>query len=626
MSSDQTTELERAAAQLGKGAGRLQKFNRLLAVLRHYRWDQISRRVQRVIAQRIFKNATVSKTNRVPDVPQRREGPKECFQQLAEAIVATESTQRCGWDGATHQLTLLNLETKIPWPIDWKNLPEDRSHLWRFQLHYQEYLLVTKNCDPSFAWEFILGWIDAYPPEETLQSDDSWHPYCISRRLPVWVWLLSMGQPTPDTESKILQSISQQADYLSNHLELDLGGNHLLENLTALAITGLFLESPSADRWLEIVEKHLRTELQRQVLKHGEHFELSPMYHCQVLGNLLRIYAVAQRVRPNLADLILPYAQRMLEFLGHILHPDGKIPLFADSGFDEAPSAVQIRAIASLCELSLPVRTQGGRVGNYFLFSTENSEDFMIFDTGPVGAPELPAHAHCDLLTFELSIGGNRWIVDSGNYNYQDDSMRAYCRSTLAHNAPTIDGTNCCDVWSKFRMGRRGEINLVKEAYHEEIDWCFASHNGYSRLGAKRLSRLMGYLKTKSVFSCVDHCENQAVQMDGYLHLAPEIEAKKVSENSFRLQDIDENVRFLSFHGAEHVEIQSGWYCPSFGTRIQNQTIRYSRHQAKLAMGWLLGPDLSDCEIKFDQHSAGLNVGESQHAWSFSPSFTYQNT
>ena len=36
----------------------------------------------------------------------------------------------------------------------------------------------------------------------------------------------------------------------------------------------------------------------------------------------------------------------------------------------------------------------------------------------------MPAHAQCDLTNLVASVGGRRWIVDSGNFDYQAGSMR----------------------------------------------------------------------------------------------------------------------------------------------------------------------------------------------------------
>src|SRR6202011_6026913 len=56
--------------------------------------------------------------------------------------------------------------------------------------------------------------------------------------------------------------------------------------------------------------------------------------------------------------------------------------------------------------------------------------DFLFFDAGEPCPPYLPAHAHADLLSYELTVGGRRLVVDSGVYEYAPGSWRNYFRST----------------------------------------------------------------------------------------------------------------------------------------------------------------------------------------------------
>jgi len=109
----------------------------------------------------------------------------------------------------------------------------------------------------------------------------------------------------------------------------------------------------------------------------------------------------------------------MLKFLSSILHPDGEIPLLSDSGFLEAPSVQEIDSVAKLNERSLDLplaKSDMISLGGYQIFRSDTM--FGICDFGSIAAPKLPAHGHCDATNLEISIEGNRWIVDSGNFNY----------------------------------------------------------------------------------------------------------------------------------------------------------------------------------------------------------------
>ena len=48
------------------------------------------------------------------------------------------------------------------------------------------------------------------------------------------------------------------------------------------------------------------------------------------------------------------------------------------------------------------------------------SGDRLLVDCGEIGPDYLPGHAHCDTLSFELSLSGQRVVVDSGCGIYVD--------------------------------------------------------------------------------------------------------------------------------------------------------------------------------------------------------------
>ncbi len=58
-----------------------------------------------------------------------------------------------------------------------------------------------------------------------------------------------------------------------------------------------------------------------------------------------------------------------------------------------------------------------------------------LCDCAPVGPDYLPAHAHADTLSFELSLCGRRLLVNSGTSQYGTDGERQRQRGTAAHNS-----------------------------------------------------------------------------------------------------------------------------------------------------------------------------------------------
>lgn len=625
--SNEVLELEHFANDLvNKSLTAGKKIERLWLIAKHYRWSQITARGIKTVFARLPPHQIV----KIEPDSQLDLHSDSRFAPLAQIVVKHHA------DHASHirndirngKIVLLNREHQIGWPFSWN--AEDASHLWRFQLHYHEYLLhLIADASPrspqeqewQIVWEVIRDWVHNHQPGKVDKRADAWHPYCISRRLAVWAWLLILGQPEPETSRLVLNSFFQQANYLQKNLETDLRGNHLLENLTALVVAGSVLDCQQASEWLQTAESMLAKELAAQVLSTGEHFELSPMYHCQVLGNLLRMAILVKNKSPSLEKLCIQYAQRMNGFLSQIVHPDGEIPLLSDSCFHESPSASQLRELARIANIATNETPKGNSVcGHYWIHreSKNPNADFMIFDHGAAAPDELPAHGHCDLLTIEASIGGKRWLIDSGNFDYEAGSMRQYCRSSLAHNVMTVGGTNQCDIYSKFRMGRRGRILDYNHGKLNEFDWCRASHNGYRHLGVKRMERLIAVDQAKTWICADSGPGNTTTELIGYLHLSPTVEIDTINDNGFSLSD-QFSIRTIQFFGIQNVSIKKGWYCNAFGVRQENQVFVYRAESSQIPCGWVIS--LAENELEISLGVGQLSVSNSKSTtvtnWNF---------
>src|SRR5690606_31821478 len=122
------------------------------------------------------------------------------------------------------------------------------------------------------------------------------------------------------------------------------------------------------------------------------------------------------------------------------------------------------------------------RLSSSGYYRAQTASAVAVFDAGPLGPDYLPAHGHADTLTFELSLNGQRVVVDSGVSTYETGPQRDRERSTAAHNTVTIDGENSSEVWASFRVGRRASVFDVRTAEGEDDIVVSATHDGYRSL------------------------------------------------------------------------------------------------------------------------------------------------
>ncbi len=386
------------------------------------------------------------------------------------------------WLSATRR-RFLNEEREVTCAADW-NAPEV-AKLWLYNLHYFDDL-NAEGAEERSTWHEagIAAWIEDNQPG----TGNGWEPYCISLRATNWIkWSLAGHRLTPEA----VHSLAVQTRFLRASLETHLLGNHLFANAKALIFAGCFFEGPEAAGWLERGLTIVQRELEEQVLYDGGHFERSPMYHSLMLEDLLDLLNLTDAYSTALPSRWMGQraqwrntARRMRRWLVLMTHPDGELALFNDSAFNVAPHPDELHGYARRLGLG-PVFMPG--LGAHHLAHTgyvriETPEAAAILDVGEIGPSYLPGHAHADSLSFELSVLGERVVVDSGTSLYEAGSERLRQRSTAAHNTLVIDDESSSEVWSSFRVARRAEpLGLSLEEHEGEIT-VRCSHDGYMRL------------------------------------------------------------------------------------------------------------------------------------------------
>ena len=470
--------------------------DRYAHILKYHHPSQLARR----LAKRVWEpiESRIPKLFSRAEVPPLRNRNQTAYKflEIIRIAVATGAEDQAAKNNIANlmqgRITLLNREAELGWPFDWRlsNWP-DAPPLWAFQLHYHEYLLDIVRHDlrlqtQKTVWSLIENWIDQHPRSYRLRRKLAFHPYCISRRIPVWCWLLVAARPEEAVLTKVTRSLAEQMRHLESHLETDIGGNHLWENARALAIGGSFFSGPVADRWRTNGIKLLRTCVTEQLSPKGEHFERSPMYQADLARGLRELVHWLNPVEGCHARCFAAVAERMTTFLDAIRHPDGEIPLFGDSVINH------VREESSMIA-NIRRPKQSYWAGDYFIH--EQDEHKLIFDAGNIGPDHLPAHAHADLLGFEMSLFGQRIMVDSGTFCYTGPK-RSEFRESRAHNVLIVDDIELADVWSSFRMGRRGHVRGRWSGKTPLGHWVAASHDAYRSIGLDRVLRIWFFANT----------------------------------------------------------------------------------------------------------------------------------
>ncbi|MBK7948592.1 MAG: alginate lyase family protein [Deltaproteobacteria bacterium] len=343
--------------------------------------------------------------------------------------------------------------------------------LFAYHLHQHEWL----RCDglsPAERAEVLLDWIRSNP------GGVGWDPHPTGLRLLAWGKLLTTAGALPDDRAlreTLLCAFADQAETLSQGLEIRLQANHLLSNLLCVVFAGLLVESAASAAWRARAGLLLE-ELARQVHPDGGHEERSPMYHAALEEGVLDVLnlcrARPERAPTGLVEGLAGAASRMQRALELLCHGDGRIALFADAGFDIAAEPRDLRAYATQLGVPLdeagpgPGRTLGLARGSARLEQTgyvrlEQGDWLLLASVGGPAPAHQPGHAHCDALAFELSLAGRRLVTDTGVFEYRAGPRRERSRATASHATIGIDGEEQAELWSAHRVGGRPEVVLA---------------------------------------------------------------------------------------------------------------------------------------------------------------------
>lgn len=566
-----------------------------LRTIRHLRWGQLAYRPLRVAQYRLYRafprlaSRWTDVNGKAPYVPREtinifRAVFEQSFAHLNTPL--EEYDQRLA-DLAERRFTFLNRTLTLD-PIDWNRRYE--SHLWNYQLHYFNFAVPCARAlverGDGRVWRSCQSLIESWIEQARVGRSDGWDAYPLSLRVVNWIYAYALVADVCDDRrflERWLTSIYRQLDFLLRHIEFHLLANHLLKNVKALLIGGMFFHRGN---WFLTGGLLFSAELNEQVLSDGGHFERSPMYHAQTLADLLECHALLIGFVLSAPDEKSTESKlrSMAGFLEAMSYPDGSPALFNDSTNTEETRPQPILETASrVCHYRQGHWPRAFPHTGYYLWHSRDEREKMIVDAGPPSVAYNTAHAHCDLLSYELWLDGGPFIVDSGVHGYGGDRFREYCRSTRAHNTVMFDGREQSEVWSAFRMARRAKLI---EATASGDDRRFDFRGSFERYdkaviherGIRRLA------DGEWVVTDVAR-KGDVASAASFIHLHPDVDARSAGPAMIECKRGSLKLLiepFAAENGEVSVEIikgaespMQGWHFPDFGIAQPSATIRF---------------------------------------------------
>jgi len=261
-----------------------------------------------------------------------------------------------------------------------------------------------------------------------------------------------------------LVSLIEHGRFIYRNLEYaPVRSNHYLSDIVGLVYLGImFPEFKKSKKWLEKGLRGLEEEMKFQVYNDGVDYELSISYHRYVAelflwtGWLCKIneQQFNNLTMKQLSPQFWQKLKKMVKFTYYYTKPNNLVPQIGDSDDGRlhivwedfynlekrnhfALFKLYGYATGKTSENTEKLSQSFPEAGFYIM---RDKDFYLITGRNKCCYGKGGSHIHNDILSFELSMFGDDFIIDSGAYVYTPDfKARNKFRRTRAHNTIMID-------------------------------------------------------------------------------------------------------------------------------------------------------------------------------------------
>ena len=344
------------------------------------------------------------------------------------------------------------------------------------RLHSFSWLVDLAACGQD-AQETIQDLLAAWTDGFGAWHAAAWAPELTASRLYAW---LCHGRSAFEAEGPqrphLLRSLGRQA----RHLLLAAGDitdpAARVKAGSALSLAGL-VGLPEADRFLDLGLEMLMEASASQFFADGGHLSRSP----EVLAEIHYDYAAVRQAlvakSQETPRLIAETLQRSADMLRLLRLSDGKLAVF-NGGGEGDPASLE----AALAQAPIGRMFRFAPQSGYHRLDSGRAS--LILDAGAAPGALYGERAHAGALSFEMTDGPDRVIVNVGSGLELHPEWRAAGRPTNAHSTLIVDDA----LSARFEPGRLGRIAArpvgppglaARRTEDDEGAWIEASHEGY---------------------------------------------------------------------------------------------------------------------------------------------------
>jgi uncharacterized heparinase superfamily protein len=424
----------------------------------------------------------------------------------------------------------------------------------------------------------------------------AWDPDVTAQRIIAWLSHSTVILKNADMRfyKRVLRSLGMQIRYLELTAKHAPDGEVRLRIRIALAVATVSLSSSTGR--LRRAARHLDRELDRQITGDGGHISRNPRTGLELLFDLLPLRQTYVNLGFDPPARLMPAIDRMYPALRFFRHQGGELALFNGATTTlahELMSVLRYDETAGKPFKALPHL-------DYHRLAVRDT--VLIMDTGIPASEAMSRTAHAGCLSFEMSSGKHRFIINSGAPSFAGDSYRQLARATAAHSTVTLNDTSSCRISKSPVTGPIftdgiSEVQVERAELEDGSEGVIARHDGYLEPFGLIHERTLQINTQGNLIRGND----RLVQEDGSdppvnlktmavirFHIHPQIDIREIDAHEVRLVAPDGETWSLTTNDTDIKVEDDVFFADPSGIRASQQVEMQIPHGESLEVQWIL--------------------------------------
>tara|TARA_B100000674_G_scaffold173832_1_gene140472 strand:- start:2202 stop:3929 length:1728 start_codon:yes stop_codon:yes gene_type:complete len=347
----------------------------------------------------------------------------------------------------------------------------DTGPSWQAEYHSFDWLRDMRAVGTEAARVRARTYVTEWMVANQKWHPVSWRPDILARRVCNWLTyaeFISAGADG-DFAEKFLDNIARQIRHLRRAGRFVPNGVDRMLVTKSLIYAALCL--PNSIRFVPRQIKAVTRMSERQVLPDGGHLERNPASQMQALRHLIDIRSVLGTSSIEIPEALQRAIDRAAPMLSFYRHGDGGLALFNGSTESE-PRLIDV--VLTKAEARGKPLMSAPDIG----FERIAANRTLVIADGGNPSP-MGQGAHAGTLSFEMSVGKQRVIVNCGAYTGRNATWRLAQRATAAHSTLVVEDRNSAEIREDGTIGATGVTVTSERLEADGNTWIDMSHDGY---------------------------------------------------------------------------------------------------------------------------------------------------